>query len=341
MDQMVSQSLNVPAVRILNYVGMESFHHLLKKELDFSHIHNDPNHHGLSLILGGAECSMWEMSRVYKGLIRNHLEIDHPFNPIKCLQGEADQSHDFSFHPTAAWYTMKAMMSVNRPKEEQHFVKMGGQKVAWKTGTSYGHRDAWAIGANQGYVVAVWVGNEDGEGVYNLTGVKKAGPILFRIIRHLDQSKKLKEPIVRTDQVHVCQQSGMLKGRLCTQITSLNVPHFSHQLRHCNHHQIVSSEKDGQLTKDTVFFLNPTENYYYAQHGGEDLSLPPTSLTSKYLNAAPAIVYPEKDAVILVPKKLNQSYSSIALKANTATKQGILFWSVSYTHLTLPTTPYV
>lgn len=339
MDQMVSRSLNVPAVRVLNYVGVASFHHLLKNELDFSHVHNDANHHGLSLILGGAECSMWEMSRVYKGLMRNQLEMNNAFNPTKCLQNEQDQTHNFSFHPTAAWHTMKAMMSVNRPKEEQHFVKMGGQNVAWKTGTSYGHRDAWAIGANERFVVAVWVGNEDGEGVYNLTGVKKAGPILFRIMRHLDQSNQLIEPIAMNAQVEACSESGMLKGHLCTHTVTQSVPHFSHQLRHCNHHEVVNTNQDGEVQKDTLFFLKPTINYYYAQHSGHDLSLPSKNEMAD-VSTPPAIVYPEENAVIFVPKKLNQAYSSVALKANTAAKKGTLFWFLNGTFVEKTEAPH-
>ncbi len=324
MDRMVSQSLNVPAVRILNYVGVESFHHLLKKDLNFTHLHHDPTHHGLSLILGGAEASMWDLARAYKGMIRNQLRQNDAYNEVNCLQSGEQQPHSFAFHPTAVWHTLRAMQSVNRPKEEQHFQKLGGQKVAWKTGTSYGHRDAWAIGTNGRYVVAVWIGNENGDGVYNLTGAKKAAPVLFRMMRYLGYSHKLEEIPVRADQLQACAKSGLLKGHLCTKTTTLKVPHISHQLRHCSQHQIAFSERDN--TKDTLYFLNPVENYYHAQFSGEDLSLPVSIQQSSNIAAPLNIVYPERNAVIVVPKKLDKEYSNISLKANTAVDGGTLFW---------------
>ncbi|HFC01184.1 MAG TPA: penicillin-binding protein 1C [Phaeodactylibacter sp.] len=327
MNQMVSQSLNVPAVRILNYVGMESFHHLLTQDLGFSHINKDPNYHGLSLILGGAECSMWEISRAYKGLIRNQLQLENAFNEVKCLKNEVDKKHNFSFHPQSCWYALKAMMSLNRPKEEQNFGKMGGQKIAWKTGTSYGHRDAWSVGANNKYVVAVWVGNEIGGGVYHLTGVKKAAPILFRMMRHLDEGGELEEQNVWAKKVKVCSQSGMLKGNLCTQTYDLFVPKNAHQLRNCNHHQIIYTKNNHSiLTKDTLYYLNPVEDYYHTQYFGQSMSLPASAKSNNEFNTSLRIVYPERNAVILVPKKLNQKYSKVKFRASSTMKENTLFW---------------
>ena len=339
MDQMVSHSLNIPAVRILNYVGLESFHHLLTRDLGFSYINKNPNHHGLSLILGGAECSMWEIGRAYKGLVRNQLELDNAYNPVKCLQEEEDEKYPFKFHPKASWYALKAMMSLNRPKEEQHFGKMGGQKIAWKTGTSYGHRDAWAVGTNNRYVVAVWVGNEKGGGVYNLTGVKKAGPVLFRIMRHLDSEGDIKERNVWAKKVLVCSQSGMLKGNLCTETHTLFVPKNAHQLRNCDHHKIVYDENAVSL-KDTFYYLKPVENYYYKQYFGQSLALPAYAYAKNELGSPLKIVYPQAKSVILVPKKLDQQYAQIECRASSAIKESTLFWFLDGKFLQKTTTTH-
>jgi penicillin-binding protein 1C len=327
LDQMVSKSLNVPAVRVLNYVGLESFHHILTKNLGFSHINKDAGHHGLSLILGGAEASMWDLSRAYKGMVRNHLDIKDAYNDVKCLQEEEPRSNTFRFHPLSSWYSLKAMMSVNRPKEEQYFLKMGGQNVAWKTGTSYGHRDAWAIGANDRYLVSVWVGNEDGAGVYNLTGAKKAGPLLFKIIRNLDTGGEITEKIVWGKPVELCEQSGMLKSSLCTNTDILNIPNFSHQLRQCNKHQVlVSNSRDVHLKNDTIFYLHPFEDYYYSQFSGKHLSLPANANQRDNNKSLLNIIYPESDAVIFIPKKIEKEFSNVELKANTSKQEDVLFW---------------
>ncbi|MFK7807298.1 MAG: hypothetical protein AB8F74_05780, partial [Saprospiraceae bacterium] len=213
----------------------------------------------------------------------------------------------------------------NRPKEEQHFMKMGGQKVAWKTGTSYGHRDAWAVGANERYVVAVWVGNENGDGARNLIGARKAGPILFRMMRHLDHVGAIQEKIVDAVLVQTCAQSGMLKGHLCTKTKDLYIPKQSHQLRHCNHHQVDYAVNSSVLENDTLYYLNPVENYYHKAFSGEDLSLP-AGLQTNGVATAPNIVYPEKDAILFIPKKIEETYSNVQLKANTNTKAETLFW---------------
>ena len=340
MDQMVSKSLNVPAVRILNYVGMESFHYLLKKDLRLSFINSNPNYHGLSVILGGAESNIWEMSKIYKGLVRNYHQYPNAYNEIKCLQDENEEDHTFSYHPNAAWHTLNAMQSVNRPEEEQNYSKLGGQSVAWKTGTSYGHRDAWAIGCNDRHVVSVWVGNESGKGVYNLTGAIKAGPILFRIMRHLDAPNDIKENISGSEKVQVCSQSGKLKGPLCTKSKDLYIPFHSHDLRQCAQHDIVRTRTEtSHEDYDTLYFLPPVENYYSIQFNGKDFSL---SSSSKSLNvpASVDIVYPENNAILTVPKKLKNEYSEVQLKANSSDSEVTLFWFLNGEFVQKTQTPH-
>lgn len=321
MDQMVSKSLNVPAVRVLNYVGLNTFHKLVTNDLNLSHINRDANHYGLSIILGGAESSMWDLSNAYKGLVLNHKGHEEPFGQVKVIKDEHVTSSKFSFHPVAASYTIEAMSSVHRPKEEQHFVKMNGDKIAWKTGTSYGHRDAWSIGTNGKYVVAVWVGNESGEGVYDLTGGKKAAPILFKTLRHFDEGNNLDGEIHTSDIIEICQQSGMQKGKWCTQTTYEDTPKISHQLRNCDRHQIVKREA-GIL--DTLFTLTPDEDYYYHQYTG--VSFAQENNSNNSINSNLKIIYPQKDAIIVLPKKLDSEYSDLKLEASSLNSNSKLFW---------------
>jgi len=316
-DEMVSQSLNVPAVRSLNYVGLESFHAVLKQHLGLQHIHHNPHHHGLSLILGGAEARLWEMARLYKGLALNHHDQKTPYREVRYLQNSknAKESRPFSFHRTAVHHTLEAMASVERPLEEQHFVKYGGSPISWKTGTSYGHRDAWAIGVTPEYTVAVWVGNEDGKGIYNLTGAQKAAPILFRVFGTLSNSSEF--PAVHaTRQIRYCRETGRLKGPLCQNWSYLPAGSRFHHLRQCQLHEI-------QPTKDTVLSMDPVANYYRQKHQGQIGKNPGTQAQN---GGRLRIVYPTTDRVVFVPKKLDQSTSRVRVAANSTFSKDKVFW---------------
>lgn len=324
-SEMVSSSLNVPAVRILNYVGLESFHHHLRDNLGLISIHPDANHHGLSLILGGAEASLWEMMRLYKGLLRNHNEQDHPFGESQLLADHKEKmSSDNAtvYHPLSIWYALKAMMSLERPKEEQQFMKMGGNHIAWKTGTSYGHRDAWAIGANSDYIVGVWVGNEDGHGMHDLTGVKRAAPVLFRLFRHLG-GNEIPEHKTEARSTMICKQSGMLAGIKCEEKEQIFLPSISHRLRNCDHHKATASGK-------MAFQIHPVADYYHEQFYGNSINKEDVEIDEKVIN----LVYPEADAILKVPKKLDAEYAKITARASTNYTDAKLFWYLDDRFLT-------
>lgn len=150
-------------------------------------------HYGASLILGGAEGTLWDLSGMYASMSRvlKHYRIYngrynpadiHPLTPFPAERKEPIRSLTDSrltdkalLSSAALWYTFEAMSALNRPEEEadwQQFESM--KRIAWKTGTSYGGRDAWAIGTTPRYVVGVWAGNASGEGRPGLTGVGNA-----------------------------------------------------------------------------------------------------------------------------------------------------------------------
>lgn len=323
-DQMVSQSLNVPAVRTLNYVGLESFHAVLKQHLQLEHIDANAHHHGLSLILGGAEASMWELARLYKGLALNQGNESAPFRPIQFLSQDTmySASHSFAFHPTSVDHSLQAMASVERPIEEQHFVKYGGSSISWKTGTSYGHRDAWAIGTTPEYTVAVWVGNENGEGVYDLTGAQKAAPILFRIFASLPSVSNF--PALHAPKyVQACLGTGRLRGPRCNDWAYVPVTKRFHHLRQCHLHEI-SATRPG--VTDTVLSMDPVANYYYQKHYGQLMNGHAKNSASENRPHQLRIIYPTPDRVVFIPKKLDQMTSQVKVAANSSDIHDKLFW---------------
>src|SRR5690606_17820827 len=114
------------------------------------------------------------------------------------------------FSPASIWLTYEALRRVNRPETETGWQYFGGApEVAWKTGTSFGYRDAWAIGTTPDYVVAVWAGNADGEGRPGLSGITSAAPLLFDIIRLLPPAGSwFTRPEEGMTLVEVCSASG-------------------------------------------------------------------------------------------------------------------------------------
>ena len=172
----LARSLNVPAVRMLQSYGIAKFHYNLNK-LGLTTIKRSPDSYGLSLILGGAEANLWDLAGVYSSIARslNHfhplqsrydkLDIHPPTYILDTIKKKPILEDHSVLSAASIYLTFEAMREVARPDELSGWKYFASSRsVAWKTGTSYGHRDAWAIGLNPNQVVAVWVGNASGEG---------------------------------------------------------------------------------------------------------------------------------------------------------------------------------
>jgi penicillin-binding protein 1C len=184
-NEILSRSLNVPSVNLLRQYGIEKFHNNLQ-QMGVKSINKPPGHYGLSIILGGAEASMWELAGIYSALAK---KAGNEQNSNVTLRYQLDSTtvrvkqifNCSGIGSGAAYLTLEALTEANRPGEDgtwRHFIS--SQRIAWKTGTSYGFRDAWAIGVTPNYTVAVWVGNADGE-VGRFKRVAAAAPVMFDI----------------------------------------------------------------------------------------------------------------------------------------------------------------
>lgn len=193
----IERSLNVPLVRMLSLYNTGRFMSLLKKS-GMTTLRFSEEHYGASLILGGAEGTLWDLTGMYASLART-LSHYRPYNgrynpadihPLTPFPAHDDRPVRSVANPrltdrpllsaASIWFTFEAMSALNRPEEEADWQQFESMKqVAWKTGTSYGGRDAWAIGTTPRYTIGVWVGNASGEGRPGLTGVGNAAPVLF------------------------------------------------------------------------------------------------------------------------------------------------------------------
>jgi penicillin-binding protein 1C len=340
-EDMLIQSLNVPAVRVLNTVGLQSFYDLIKR-LDIAYLNKGSEHYGLSIILGGGESSLWDMCRVYKGFAQNYSGHSNPFSAVQCLSTSEIQTSKISYKFSAATmdHLINAMSDLTRPREEKSWNYFETDyKIAWKTGTSYGHKDAWALGFNGKYMVGVWVGNEGGEGRFDLTGISKAAPVMFKLFNVLPGNQWFSRPPTysKKEIISICNESGKLAGPLCKKRQKLVTEYTSLKYQPCNYHQEVMFNEKGlaiaencaqaMAYKDTIFVLPSYMEYYYREAHREYKGLPLYDADClPQISAACKIIYPQDNLKIFLPKEQIDQQNKLVVKAYHRDKDAKLFW---------------
>lgn len=320
----LSRSLNIPAVRMLNEYGPEKFCRQLYG-LGLHTINKSASHYGLSVILGGAEATLWDLCGVYAGMGRTLNQ--YPYyqeglmrKPSYVLNSGIKVSNAKTSYPplspSAIWSTFEAMVEVNRPDMDANWKAFSSSgKIAWKTGTSFGFRDAWAIGVTPGYVVGVWVGNADGEGRPGITGIKAAAPILLDVFSELPQTGWFRQPVEDMEKIPVCRMSGHRASPYCEITDSTYVPSTCLSTLACPYHQQVCLDKSGKwiadadceqvhnMKKKVYFVLPPLVEKYYRNNNPSYEVLPkhkPGCVHSQESKGM-YVVYPKKGTKILVP----------------------------------------
>lgn len=338
------RSLNVPAVRLLQKYGLEKFHKRLKY-LNFNSIKKSPDHYGLTLILGGAECTLWELCQAYYTLSKKASQSE--LYQIKLIKNEKEKIYSFPYLSTeSAYITAEMITETRRPLEEGAWkIFSSSRKVAWKTGTSYGHRDAWSIGITPEYVVGVWAGNADGEGRPGLTGVKKAAPIMFDVFRLLPKTTWFNPP-KGLISIKVCEKSGYLPTKACKDIVSIMTPPMGIHQKSCPYHTLIqldSNEKFQinsncypihQSVQKSWFTLPPLQEWYY-KYRHPDYELMPSFKAGcmEEKNKIMDFIYPKGNATILIPKDLKGEKTSTIFHAVHKSENATLFWFLDDTFL--------
>jgi penicillin-binding protein 1C len=316
-SEALARSLNVPAVRMLQDYGLELFYDRLE-ELHLPTISKPASHYGLSIIIGGAEATLWDLSCEYMKM----AQTLHGFSKLKGaayvkLQ-EANREKPV-FDKGALWWTLEAMSTVTRPWQETGWEDFqSSRKIAWKTGTSIGHRDAWSIGITPDHVVGIWVGNADGEGRPGLTGVSVAAPIMFKVFKLLKGEGWFHMPQARLTNAMICVKSGFLAGEACDSTKVQQVPGRGKQTPTCPFHEIIhlDSLKQYRVTSDCYpvyemiaakwFVLPPVQEWYYRKKEPLYKSLPafkPGCQPDVSRNMA--VIYPRQQARIFIPLELD------------------------------------
>ena len=343
-SEALARSLNIPAVHLLQQYGVPKFHELLR-QAGLTTLDRPASHYGLSLILGGAEATLWDVTSAYAKMGRSLLDL--PQTAPHLFASEAAEESGNLFRPGGTWQVFDALTEVNRPEEIDWKSIPSMRPVAWKTGTSYGFRDAWAVGVTPRYAVGVWVGNASGEGKPGLVGARTAGPVLFDVLSLLPAAPTWFE---RPDGVfvdaEVCRLSGHLKGRFCLDADTVLILPAGRRTTSCPYHRPVVLSADGayrlhqecadsEPTRSASWFaLPPVWEWYYKQHHPEYRPLPPFKPgCGGDASQAMQFIYPTPGARITLPRQMDGTPGHLVARVACGQAGATLFWHLDDDYL--------
>lgn len=349
------RSLNVPTIRLLSKYGQPRFYNKLTN-LGYNTLDRPASHYGLSIILGGAETNIWDLSSIYSGMARTLNEYvvndgqysPHNYRPVRLIKKSINKKlkpEPFGLLSAASIYEMfESMLDVSRPGLDNYWRSFSSeQKIAWKTGTSFGFRDAWALGCTPKYVLCVWVGNASGEGRPDLTGSKAAAPVLFDIFNSLDRSRDwFDTPFMDMDSVLVCKQSGFKASKVCPDQSLRLSPKSSLKLGACDYHKEVFIDPDTEervsdecmdpmdMKKEVFFVLPPAQEWYYKNSHPEYKSLPnyKQGCLDEIFNKPMQFIYPKHNIKFSVPRELGGELGYVVFEAKHRRSDSKIFWHI-------------
>lgn len=336
-SQALIHSLNIPAVRLLNAYGVHKFYNQLKAA-GLKTLFRHADDYGLPIILGGAEVTPWDMAKLYRGMAEGGK-----FGDITYLQHEGQGRKQQLISPGATHLILEEMKELIRPGLEFYWKKYSSQRpIAWKTGTSYGHKDAWAVGTTPKWTIVVWVGNFDGSSNKGISGMRSAGPLLFNILKVLpsqNNSDWFKPRLKDFVPITVCEQTGFYPTENCEQTLRVNAPIHMKPIKTCTYHhryQIDISEgyvvcshcwTENRVAKNILKY-NPDVNYYLRKNGNlvdsEPIHNPSCSIAQE--NDIIQIIYPLQDANVFIPKDFDGAHQPLVSRFASQFPQREVFW---------------
>ena len=344
-------SLNVPAVRELREYGIPRFENRLRR-WGMTTLDRSPEDYGLTLVLGGAEGRLVEVAGLYAKMAQLASGLPGGGREIRLLRGEAERPSGMKeLGAAAAYLTLQALTAVNRPDEEGFWRNFSSSKwVAWKTGTSFGLRDAWAVGVTPNFTIGVWAGNADGRGVPGLTGLAAAAPVLFDLLGAVNGGGAIVRPRSGLKEIKVCRDSGYLATDLCPAET-VTVPEESRFDRMCPFHQEVHLDTSGRFRVDSRcepvdrmrheswFVLPPIQEYYYRVDHPEYRTLPPlradcaAGTAGERGSRVMSLVYPEPATAVYVPVGLDGKVGEVVFEAVHKEDGATIHWHLDEHYL--------
>ncbi len=335
--QALVSSFNVPAVGLCARLGENGIYEFLRNA-GISTLTNPKQHYGLSLILGGCEVTLLELTNLYVGLAN-----EGGFAECHLLKDEQPRAVRQLLSPETCYILSEILTELRRPDLPSVWEwSLDMPKVAWKTGTSYGRRDAWSVGYTPRYTVGVWIGNFDGRGVPELVGAEAAAPVLFGIIGALEKDSK-SEWFVEPDNIEhrqVCSVSGMPLSDLCSSASDeLYIPGVSPHGECSVHRKILIDSETGyrlcrrcctnRECRELLVEQWPAEIATWFQRNGFSVDKIPAhypGCTQIMTGSAPTINSPANDCEYKLRPDIPLDYQRILLDASVSNRCAKIFW---------------
>ena len=360
-NEALARSLNIPAVIELRKYSVPKFYNFLKN-MGMSTLTKSADYYGLALILGGAEGTLWDIANGFSYMARtvNNYNQYHKYFEKQNFSYLRDdkQKQSITSSPIidagAAWCTLEALTNVNRPEEIDWQFIPSMRKVAWKTGTSFGFRDGWAIGVTPRYLVAVWTGNASGEGRPGLTGARTSARVMFDLYNLLPATSWFQTPYSELREAEICRESGCLKGMNCPEssIDTILVPKKGLLGSVCSFHKIVHLSDDEQyqvyeqcsgsrgIKSVSWFVLPPSWEWYYKQLHPTYHTLPPFSPECLDGSSGQVMqfIYPYPNSVIKITKQLDGNQGKVVFELAHRNSSAKVFWHLDSNYIGETTT---
>lgn len=359
VEDALARSLNVPAVGLLQQYGLKKFIHLLRS-LGHRYVDKNAEHYGLSLILGGAESSLWNLCHTYAGMVKtlNYFNAEKEYAAQTWQDPQWQKTAPSNtgstairapFRAGAIYQVFQALLKVNRPGIEASWQNFSsGQQLAWKTGTSFGNRDAWAIGCSQRYVVGVWAGNASGEGRPGLIGSSSAGPILFDVFSHLPHHSDgwFDPPHEELEYFDICSSSGHRATTKCKSTEKALLYQHASRTSSCHFHESILTDSaaiyrynmqcaPGDAFRTSRFVLPALQGWYYKKKHPGYRGLPdyhpscrPHAKQSDF-----AIIYPKNGSQVVDVRDLDGDQNAIVFEAAHQDGTSALYWHIDDQYL--------
>lgn len=354
INEALTRSLNIPFVRQLKNHGVDRFYHELENQ-GFRTLKYPSDHYGLSLILGGAEGSLLQIASMYAGMSRTVLDAAD----MQPLQQQIFTSPYFNktpkflpypkaqFHPAAIYSTLHTLQEVNRPIALEGWRSFNSSNpISWKTGTSFGNKDAWAMGTTPQYTIGIWVGNADGEGRAGLTGLNSAAPIMFEVLQLLPGTTEFPEPYEYFKEAIICKESGRVANAYCPHTDTVTIPDVHYEVLPCSNHKWVhldasqkyqvhaSCESVANMVSQSWFILPPVQEWYYKRKSATYKSVPPfrsdcvTSATQSM-----QFIYPKQNHKIFIPLELDGGKGQVVFELAHRQASTKVYWHLDSEYL--------
>ena len=329
-------SLNIPAVKLLERIGLNNFTNFLSS-FGFNQIQKQKKYLGLSMILGGCGTNLQELTRLFSSFARKGK-----LYPLKFISIETQSAGEQIFSEASSYLIAQILSGINRSDivNLSNYTKL--PKFAWKTGTSYGKRDAWTIGFNPNYTIGVWMGNFNGVGSPNLSGAEVAVPVLFDLFNAIDYNSDEKWFDVPEELYtsKVCAESGLMPTQYCKNV----VTDFAIKNRStndvCDIHKPIFVNNDETIQyctsclpnsnyKKVVYPVYSSELTIWLSQNQRDFHSPPQhnlNCTATFAEGGPKILSPSEDYEYYLEKNSGQEILFLAASDSRVKTQ---YWYVN------------